>query len=144
MKLPICVSSWFGGDGLTSGVPLYKLWYHFCLQRNGHIARPSKLIVQKTTYACVLPSSGSSKRQHALAIWQRTFACCVATRAWDSGYQDLLDLVNLPTMSTTGYSTLFTLQHCLQAMLLLQWYFHSMHITQSPCNSQPCVKPSLC
>ena len=67
------MSSWFGGDGLTSGVPLYKLWYHFCLQRNGHIARPSKLIVQKTTYACVLPSSGSSKRQHALAIWQRTF-----------------------------------------------------------------------
>ena len=30
---------------------------------------------------------------------------------------------------TTGYSTLITLQDLLQAMLVQQWYFHSMHIT---------------
>jgi len=70
---------------------------------------------------------GHLTKWHFIAF--KKFVCCGATTAWDSGYQDLLDLVDLPTTSTIGYSTLFTLQDCLQAMSLLQWYFHFMHTT---------------
>jgi len=66
----------------------------------------------------------STRKQIKMLEDVEKFAMKVATRRWDTGYQDVLNMANVPSLSPEGYNPLCA--HCIRLYMVCATFLQTL------------------